>query len=233
MTPEPLAHSPSKPRKPAWTPLLVFFLVFTIPVTATVLLANGGRNLMRIAAMLNIDLAPRQETTVVKTGRAETSSARPAILARSFAASDAVRILPMTPDRTPEETCLGLKSISPSADPVFTPASGGAWECTATAAFADTSNSIFLQIRGADRRVGLIRIKYNLLDPSHLGEMFNQSMQLVRHVRPEVDTADLAEIENVMGAGQEKYIMYGLDRVILKQEMMDSRRYNLLIATAG
>lgn len=233
MTPEPSPQGSSKPKRPAWkTPFLIFLLVFTIPIAATVLFANGGRNLTKLAAMLHIDLSPKEEEIVIRKGRVHTPPARPPALSRSLAPSGIARLQPISPNRTGEEICLGLTSVAPEAIPAFTPAGEDAWECTASVAFPDTSNSIFLQIRGANQRARTIRVKYNLIDPPNLDEMFDRSMRLIRYIRPEIAMVDLSEMRNVMAAGKEKYITFGTDRITLKQELMDARRYNLLITAA-
>lgn len=233
MTPEPSPQGPSKPKRPAWkTPFLIFLLVFTIPIAVTVLFANGGRNLARIAAILHIDLSPKKEEVVIRKGRVHAPPARPPVLSRSFSPSETARLLPMNLDRTGEEICLGLTSVASNATPTFTPAAEDTWECTASVAFPDTSNSIFLQIRGTEQRVRTIRVKYNLIDPPHLDEMFNPSVQLIRYIRPETAMIDLSGMKDIMVTGKEKYIMFGTDRISMKQELMDARRYNLLITAA-
>lgn len=233
MTPEPSPQGSSKPKRPKWKiPFLIFLLVFTIPIAATVLFANGGRNLTKLAALLHIDLSPKEEEVVIRKGRVHAPPARPPALSRTFSSSETERLIPMNFNRTGEEICLGLTSVTPNATPTFTPAAEDAWECTASVAFPDIANSIFLQIRGAEQRARTIRVKYNLIDPAHLDGMFNQSLELIRYIRPEIAMIDLTGMKNAMGAGKEKYIMFGTDRISLKQELMDARRYNLLITAA-
>ncbi|ATN32328.1 hypothetical protein ACO34A_00690 [Rhizobium sp. ACO-34A] len=233
MTPEPSPQGSSKPKRPAWkTPFVIFFLVFTIPIAATVLFANGGRNLNKLAAIFHIDLSPKKEEVVVRKGRVHAPPARPPALSRTFSPSETTRLVPMNLNRTGEEICLGLTSVTPDATPTFTPAGDDVWECTASIAFPDTANSIFLQIRGVEQRARTIRVKYNLIDPLHVDEMFNQSVQLIRYIRPEIAAIDLTGMKTTMGTGKEKYIMLGTDRISLKQELMDARRYNLLITAA-
>ncbi|MDX3927616.1 MAG: DUF6030 family protein [Shinella sp.] len=218
---------------------LVLFLCLLVAITATVLFANGGRNLNLLLARFGMEpifaLAPPAE-------QKGDEAPRPAPLPRIELPDHLIS--PHAPletrfiraiRRDPRILCEALQRNGFVDSGWKQGLVEGSWECSSfreypSAQEGAAASSTFLSIRGnQEERMTSFRIKLNLEDPDSRPQVTDAVISALEIFLEEVRWEEAPEIfENIRSLTEFDLVRFG-NRIQLKREASEVPRYNFLI----
>lgn len=212
----------------------LFMTVVVIGLVTTVLAVNDGRNYRRLAIRFGLEhyllpaIAPPDIRIDRLTQRAVGESYPPWLVASRL---ERTAHFDNAPQASAEERCRHLQGET-GAEPQFTALKPG-WECTLLQEFgiaAAQPSSIFLQAKGADgTSVASLRIKLNLTDPATERVATNEAIAALQRFSLPFSPETQSYLREML-AGRRPFSSLAENyRITFEPEMMDPRRYNLVV----
>jgi hypothetical protein len=213
--------------------LAAFFLVVLSGLAATVLFVNDGRNYKRLVRQFGLQtyLLPPPPVPVVRIGRQRrlvASSRQLPRLVRPLA-YDTARLIPPV-STSIEERCEALADMG--GEPSNFLAGSNEWECTFFRQFGegDDPASLFIQAKGiGDDDLRTFRIKLSFTDERQAGALLQAALTALDGYGLSLTPQSRAYLEVKLSTRAAFKTELENYRATFNPEMMDQRRFNLLI----
>lgn len=202
---------------------------------ATVLFANGGRNILALSKAFHIDLNSfRIELSFRRPSKPAAAPAGGTVLPTAGTTGWPWRLPPaedksaLQLHRVPADICNAMAEDGPER-PSFTTRENGTWECSTFREHA--ASSVFVQMRGLpDGSFSSFRIKFNLDADGMTESLGDEAARLVAAgIRPLATNTELeaALIQKLMSQ-TDFYFLLGYYPVTFKREFGEASRFNMI-----
>lgn len=228
--------TPADRRRRQRTGALVFGLSLAIVLgglATTVLAVNDGRNYRRLVRQFGLEdyllaVAPPPNLRVSRQNEQNPGRHYPPWLLRASVERNAAfeKAAPLSA----EERCGQLRS-GKGAEPTFS-STNGDWECLFFEEFGTAAEpaSFFVQAKGAEPDVvRIFRLKLNLLDPPVEGSVLDEAIAALQRFGLPMTPETRTYLAEKISARADFTSIVENYRMTFGREMMDERRYNLLI----
>ncbi|MFB9951065.1 DUF6030 family protein [Rhizobium puerariae] len=228
--------TPADRRRRQRAAILVFSLFLTGVLTllaTTVLAVNNGRNYKRLVRQLGLEsyLLPSPPPPDLRVGRLRQLPPSDRFPPRLLAAGlERVALLDKTAPFSAEESCNLLKSEK-GTEPTFTTGAND-WECLFFEEYGSAAEraSLFVHVRGVlPDAMRTFRMKLSLTDPPVEPEVVGAAVAALGRFGLPMTPETTAYLIERLSARDEFTSVVENYRMSFSQEIMDRRRYNLLI----